>query len=190
MKNSKYRHAWLLVVLALLLVLAGCNGTGTTTTVPPVLNTSPSSTALAPATPTTSASPPVTVLPSSTTAPTTQVITDTTTPPPPRDISVADAHAWIEQTRGRPDFILLDVRTPAEYAAGHIEGAVNVDYEAADFRDRVDKLERVKTYLVYCQTGVRSAAASEVMVEFGFHYVENMLGGITEWQAAGYPVIQ
>ena len=122
--------------------------------------------------------------------PSSPAITDTTTTPPPHDISVTDAHAMIEANRGRPDFAILDVRTPAEYASGHIEGAINIDYEAADFRDQVSKLERVKNYLVYCRTGVRSAAASQVMVGLGFYYVYNMTGGITEWQAAGYPVVQ
>jgi rhodanese-related sulfurtransferase len=114
----------------------------------------------------------------------------TTTEAARKDISVADAHALIETSQSNPTFVILDVRTPAEYAAGHIEGAINIDYQAADFRDRVSKLEKVKSYLVYCRTGVRSAAASDIMVDLGFYYVSNMTGGITDWQAAGFPVVK
>jgi rhodanese-related sulfurtransferase len=116
-------------------------------------------------------------------------------PPPPvvptrKDVTVAEASALIEANKDNPDFVILDVRTPEEYAGGHIENSVNVDYEAADFRDQVGKLDKSKTYLVYCRSGIRSAAASDIMLEMGFDNIYNMTGGITDWQAAGYPVVQ
>jgi phage shock protein E len=124
---------------------------------------------------------------STTTAP--PAITYTTATPPPWNISVEDANTLITDNRGNPDFVILDVRIPEEYAAGHIENAVNIDYEAADFRDRVNKLDKGRTYLVYCRTGARSAAASDIMVSLGFTDVNNMTGGITDWQATSYPVV-
>ena len=157
----------MLLGAALLLILAGCTVIAGGTT-PPSLTTT-------------------TVMTSQYTSVTS---TSTSTTASRKDVTVADAHALIEANKGNPDFVILDVRTPAEYAAGHIEGAVNIDYEAADFRDQVSNLDKVKTYLVYCRTGVRSAAASDIMVGLGFKDVTSMLGGITEWQSAGYSVVQ
>jgi rhodanese-related sulfurtransferase len=122
-------------------------------------------------------------------SPPTQVITDTTTTPDRRDMSVADAHDLLERYKGNPYTVLLDVRTPQEYAAGRVAESLNVDYVAAGFRDEVNKLDRNKAYLVYCRTGIRSAAASDTMIGLGLE-VYNMLGGIDAWQAAGYPVVQ
>lgn len=83
---------------------------------------------------------------------------------------------------------IIDVRTPEEYAGGHLAGAVNIDYSSADFKEIINKLDKNATYLVYCRTGSRSAAASAIMLELGFKDIYNMTGGITDWQAAGYPV--
>lgn len=87
-----------------------------------------------------------------------------------------------------PDRVVIDVRTPAEFAAGHLEGAVLVDYEAADFRDRVAELDRDASYLVYCRSGNRSAGARQVMEDLGFTDVVDVAGGITAWAGAGLPV--
>lgn len=68
---------------------------------------------------------------------------------------------------------VLDVRTPDEYAAGHVEGAVNIDLAADDFRDRVAQLPRGRYYVVYCESGERSTQAIEVMRGLGFGSVVN-----------------
>jgi len=80
------------------------------------------------------------------------------------------------------------VRTPSEYVQGYIKNAVNLDYNSPDFKALVNSLDKNKTYLVYCRTGVRSAAASQMMSELGFKDIYNMNGGITDWQAAGLPI--
>jgi rhodanese-related sulfurtransferase len=95
-----------------------------------------------------------------------------------------EAQELIEAT---PDEVVLDVRTPEEFAAGHVPDATNVDVEAADFADRLEALDPEATYVVYCQSGRRSAIAADKMVEAGFTTVYDM-GGITDWQAAGLPV--
>lgn len=105
------------------------------------------------------------------------------------DLSVEEAHALIQERAGDPEFVLLDVRTPEEFAAEHIEGAVNLDWYDPAFRDEVRAFERGATYLVYCRTGVRSAEAAAMMVEEGFDEVYNMEEGITAWKAAGYQVV-
>lgn len=65
------------------------------------------------------------------------------------------------------DRVVVDVRTPAEFAAGHVAGAVNLDVSAPDFEDRVEALDPDAGYLVYCQSGNRSAAAAAAMSELG-----------------------
>ena len=78
--------------------------------------------------------------------------------------------------------VILDVRTPGEYAAGHIENSILIDINSRDFKSKVNELDRDKTYLVYCRTGRRSAAAAQIMTrEFGFTDVKNLLGGITSY---------
>jgi rhodanese-related sulfurtransferase len=88
---------------------------------------------------------------------------------------------------GDPRFILLDVRTPKEFREERIEGAVMVDYLSPAFRDEMAKLDREKTYLVYCRTGNRTKGALKAMRELGFRNVLHLAGGITKWKEAGFP---
>lgn len=64
--------------------------------------------------------------------------------------------------------IVIDVRTPEEYAAGHLDGALNIDIQAADFDMRIGELDRDASYAVYCRSGNRSGMAVERMSELGF----------------------
>jgi rhodanese-related sulfurtransferase len=78
--------------------------------------------------------------------------------------------------------IVIDVRTPAEWQQGVISGAdLFIDYNSPTFRQQLAKLDKSKTYIVYCRSGGRSAGASQVMVESGFKNVINMQGGISSW---------
>ena len=74
---------------------------------------------------------------------------------------------------------VIDVRTSAEYAAGHLEGAINIDVEASDFNDQVMKLDTNGTYVVYCHSGRRAGIAMDQMKSMGFKNVTNA-GGITD----------
>ena len=80
----------------------------------------------------------------------------------------------------KSEAIILDVRTPSEYAEGHIEKAILVDYNSGNFESEIDKLDKSKSYLVYCRSGGRSARASELMSKKGFK-VYNLDGGISSW---------
>ena len=80
------------------------------------------------------------------------------------------------------EVILLDVRTPREIAAGKIDGAVELDFNAPDFADRIADLDRAPTYLVYCAAGGRSNKACQLMADEGFERVYNLDGGFTAWQ--------
>lgn len=95
------------------------------------------------------------------------------------------AQAFAERIESAGDVVVLDVRTPEEFAAGHLPGAVNIDVNASDFADRIGQLEPDATYAVYCRSGNRSAVAVDHMVDAGFDDVEHLEGGIGAWQAAG-----
>jgi len=82
----------------------------------------------------------------------------------------------------------IDVRTPSEFADGHIDSAINIDLNSPDFISNIEKLDRDNVYIIYCRTGVRSAIASQIMVESGFLRINNMTGGYLDWVDAGLPV--
>ena len=83
---------------------------------------------------------------------------------------------------------VIDVRTGPEFAAGHLEGALNIDVEGGAFSAGISELDPSATYVVYCQSGRRSALAAAAMVDAGFTQVSDM-GGIQDWLAAGLPVV-
>ena len=85
---------------------------------------------------------------------------------------------------------VLDVRTPAEFHAGCLNGAKNIDFEAADFETKAAGLDKNANYLVYCRTGRRSGLAVAKLREMGFKNIIEMKGGITAWTSAGEPVSQ
>lgn len=84
--------------------------------------------------------------------------------------------------------VVLDVRTPEEYAAGHLYGAVLLNFRSPDFTNRLAQLDKTKTYLVHCAAGSRSAKACEKMHSLGFSRIVNLEGGLSAWQEAGKPV--
>jgi rhodanese-related sulfurtransferase len=116
------------------------------------------------------------------------IVIDRNTKQPITDVSPDEAFGitGTSQFLGNP--VIIDVRTPQEYASGYINGAVNIDIGSPTFKDEIGKLDKNKTYIVYCRTGVRSAAARDIMEGLGFQHVINVLGGITAWEAAGLPV--
>ena len=108
----------------------------------------------------------------------------------PENVTPVAAAALIESNRGNTDFVILDVRTPGGYAEGHIPESVNLDSQSANFGDELEKLDKSRSYLVYCRSGVRSAAAVKVMTEHGFKTLYNMTGGINEWRSAGFATVK
>ena len=84
---------------------------------------------------------------------------------------------------------LLDVRTPEEFAAGHIAGAQNLDFYAEDFADQLGSLDRGSSYVVYCRSGNRSGRATALMAREDFTSVTDIEGGIQAWETAGLPTV-
>ena len=75
--------------------------------------------------------------------------------------------------------VILDVRTPAEYKENHLQNAVQIDFKEPDFKEKIQQLDKSKTYKVYCRSGNRSGQAIQLMKSLGFRDVENM-GSISE----------
>ena len=100
------------------------------------------------------------------------------------------AYALIQADQNNPDFVIIDVRTPAEYATGHIPGAINIDYQASDFQTQLQPLDRTRTYLVYCASGHRSSLARDIMAnaDMKFLTLYTIADGLTTWKFLGYPL--
>lgn len=89
-------------------------------------------------------------------------------------------NAEFAATIADPATQLIDVRSPGDYAAGHIPGAMNIDLHAADFSERIAGLDTVRPVAVYCRSGMCSRAAAEKLAERGFRVV-NLDRGIMRW---------
>ncbi len=80
--------------------------------------------------------------------------------------------------------ILVDVRTPEEYQAGHLENAININWYDADFTDQIETLDKDKTLYLYCKLGGRSAEAANKLTSLGYNVVD-LTGGYDAYEAAG-----
>jgi rhodanese-related sulfurtransferase len=83
---------------------------------------------------------------------------------------------------------VLDIRTPEEFAAGHIEGATNIDFNAPDFESKVAGLDKTKPYVVHCGSGGRSTRSLETFKKNQFESIYHLDGGLSAWKKAGMPV--
>lgn len=92
-----------------------------------------------------------------------------------------DAKAF-KTKMSEPNTIVLDVRTPGEIAAGKIDGAFELDIQNPNFKAEVDKLDKAKTYLIYCKRGGRSSRACSIFQEAGFEKIYNLEGGYDGWK--------
>lgn len=99
----------------------------------------------------------------------------------PKKIGLAD----FERLRGNTNHVVLDVRTPNEFAAGHVPGAVHLEWTSRDFERNLSRLDKDKTYLVYCASGFRSARAVGKMRQMGFKDLYDYTGGWSEWRKSG-----
>jgi parallel beta-helix repeat protein len=98
------------------------------------------------------------------------------------DVTVAQARIMVDSNSA----VTLDVRSQSEYDSGHIRNAKLIP--VTDLQERLNELDKNDSILVYCLGGGRSKTASQLLTDNGFEHVSNMLGGISAWTAAGYPV--
>jgi len=84
--------------------------------------------------------------------------------------------------------VVLDIRTQGEFSTGRIAGAKNIDFQAPDFEQRIDSLDKSKSYLVHCASGGRSTHSLMLFKKHQFQSIYHLDGGIKAWQKAGLPV--
>lgn len=94
-------------------------------------------------------------------------------------LTAAEFKAQMEETTGKSH--LIDVRTPEEFAAGHIEGATNINFYEDNFADQIAQLDKDATVFVYCQAGGRSRKASNLFKENGFKEIYDLKVGYGGW---------
>ena len=101
---------------------------------------------------------------------------------------VLDAKTFAEALSKTPDALVLDVRTPEEFAGGHLNKAVNVDWNGDGFEAWSKKIDKEANIFVYCLSGGRSGSAAAALRQAGFKHVTEMEGGIMKWKSAGLPL--
>lgn len=106
----------------------------------------------------------------------------------PSAVQTVDAASFAAQTQ-TAGVTIIDVRTADEFAAGHIENAINIDVEDGNFDAGIADLDKTKTYAVYCHSGRRSLIAANTMADAGFTSIYNLDGGVGAWGAAGYALV-
>lgn len=84
-----------------------------------------------------------------------------------------------------PNFVILDLRSPAEYKTWHVENAINLDYSSETFEDKLNNLNKNKTYLIYSDCGGRGMIVLSMMQDLGFKSIYNMIGGFNYWMETG-----
>ncbi len=94
----------------------------------------------------------------------------------------------VEKTAANDHAILLDARSPAEFAVSHIAGARFVDFDNFDLAS-LDDISKSDTLIVYCSVGYRSEKIAERLLAAGFDHIYNLYGGIFEWKNQGHPVV-
>ena len=109
--------------------------------------------------------------------------TSASQPASPVRVGVAE---WIPVAQS-PGTVIIDVRTPEEFNAGHVQGALNIPVESQDFAAQVSALDPATTYAIYCRSGNRSAVATAQMGGMGYLHLYDLEGGFADLEAAGMP---
>lgn len=78
--------------------------------------------------------------------------------------------------------VLVDVRTPKEYNAGHLENSLNIDWMGDSFKSEIEKIDKGDTIYLYCRSGKRSASATKYLDAMGYKNVYNLKGGYIAWE--------
>ncbi len=104
-------------------------------------------------------------------------------------VSAKEAAALIEEHNGDKNFAILDIRTPGEFQSGHLAGSIPIDFYSQSFADQLKRLDKTKTYLVYCRTGNRSTKSMELFKKLKFQKVYHMAFGIRAWKSEGFGVV-
>lgn len=96
----------------------------------------------------------------------------------------------LEDVLASKQVYFVDVRTPKEFDAGHIENAVNIDFKSPNFETEIKKLDSSKPIVVYCRSGRRSALSTNTLVKVGFTEIYDLKGGIINWNKQGKELVK
>lgn len=105
-------------------------------------------------------------------------------------LSPQEASDLIEKHKGDSNFVILDIRTPGEYQSGHLQNAVMIDYYSKSFADEIGRLDKEKSYLVYCRSGNRSARSMDLFKKLQFQKIYHLSSGINSWNSEGLPLVK
>ena len=100
---------------------------------------------------------------------------------PSKIVNNVNSDEMFKAVTQNPDVLILDARTPGEYASGKIMNATNIDYLNAGFESKLTELDKSKKYYVYCRSGQRSMGMGKKMKKMGFSSVFNLRGGVMSW---------
>ncbi|MDQ3621031.1 MAG: rhodanese-like domain-containing protein [Verrucomicrobiota bacterium] len=104
---------------------------------------------------------------------------------PAKNVTIDEAEKTLKENK---QVVVIDLRTPAEFKGGHLEGAKNLDFLSPEFAKKVSELDKSKTYLVHCAAGGRSTKSLKVFQDQKFGSVLHLSEGFQAWQKAGKPV--
>ena len=107
-----------------------------------------------------------------------------------KKLSPKEAYDLVQSKKNATNFVILDVRTPEEFESGHVEGAININYHSENFVEELNKLDKAKSYLVYCRTGRRSSDTVGIMTKQGFGELYRIDGDISKWKSENFPVVK
>ena len=105
-------------------------------------------------------------------------------------VSAKEAADLIEKHRRDRDFAILDIRTPGEFQSGHLAKSIPIDFYSQTFADQLNRLDKTKTYLVYCRTGNRSTKSLKLFKKLKFQKVYHMASGISAWKSEGFTLVK
>lgn len=104
------------------------------------------------------------------------------------EVKLIGPDAFEELITSTPSVQLVDVRTPGEWEQGVIASPLKFDWNAGEFTQRINELNKQQPVAVYCRSGNRSAGATQLLADKGFQQIYELDGGIKAWEAAGKPV--
>ena len=105
-------------------------------------------------------------------------------------VSSKEAADLIEKHKGDKDFAILDIRTPGEFQSGHLAKSIPIDFHSKNFADQLSRLDKEKTFLIYCRSGNRSTKSLELFKKLKFKKVYHMASGIRVWKSEGFSVVK
>ena len=105
-----------------------------------------------------------------------------------KSLTPTEAFKLIKEHVNDPNWIILDIRTPWEFAENHIENAKNLDFTDPNLYEMVEKLDIDRTYIIYCKSGRRSIKMLDIMKDLGFTNVYSIIGGFKGWKSTKFDI--